>query len=57
MFIRTDPFMITDYEIDNQGRMTQELGPSHTVDIGGTATTLRWARWIVYLDSLRMVTV
>lgn len=47
--------LISDYEVDNQGRMTQELGPSYTVDIGGTATTVRRARWAVYLDASQMV--
>jgi len=47
--------LITDYIVDSQGRMTQELGPSHTVDIGGVATTVRRARWAVYLDASQMV--
>ncbi|MGH7978375.1 MAG: RHS repeat domain-containing protein, partial [Limisphaerales bacterium] len=47
--------LITDYEVDAQGRITQELGPSHTVDIGGAATPIRRARWWVYLDAEQMV--
>jgi YD repeat-containing protein len=42
--------LTTDYEIDDEGRVTQELGPSHSVDLGGTATTIRTATWHVYLD-------
>ena len=42
--------LVTDYEIDNRGRQTQELDPVHTVAIGGTATTLRTATWTVYDD-------
>jgi YD repeat-containing protein len=47
--------LITDIELDNQGRLIQELGPSHTVDIGGTATPVRRARWGIYLDASQMV--
>ncbi|MBL7041600.1 MAG: RHS repeat-associated core domain-containing protein [Pirellulaceae bacterium] len=42
--------LVTDYEYDDQGRLTEELGPSHTVDLNGTATTVRTARWTVYKD-------
>ncbi|WP_202617519.1 hypothetical protein, partial [Roseimaritima sediminicola] len=42
--------LIYDYEFDSQGRTTQELGPSHTVDVSGTATTIRRAVWTVYKD-------
>src|SRR5262249_54194198 len=44
----------TDYQVDGRGRMTQALGPSHSVDIGGAATTVRRARWLVYLDASQM---
>ena len=27
--------LITDYEHDDQGRITQTLGPSHTIDLQG----------------------
>ena len=46
--------LTTDYTIDQLGRMTQELGPQHTVDIGGTATSIRRARWMVYFDTTQM---
>ena len=42
--------LITDYTIDNQGRTIQTLAPTNTVDIAGTATTLRTANWTVYDD-------
>ena len=42
--------LVTDFEHDNQGRITQTLGPSHSVDLGGTATTVRTASWTVYDD-------
>ena len=40
--------LVTDFEYDSAGRLTQTLGPSHSVDIGGTATTVRTASWTVY---------
>ena len=45
--------LVTDFEHDNVGRMTQELGPSHSIDLSGTATTLRRAKWIVYKDTIQ----
>ncbi|MBL8812383.1 MAG: glycosyltransferase, partial [Planctomycetaceae bacterium] len=42
--------LITDAISDDQGRITQSLGPSHTVDLSGTATTIRRAEWTVYDD-------
>ncbi|MBS0266027.1 MAG: RHS repeat-associated core domain-containing protein [Planctomycetes bacterium] len=42
--------LITDYSIDAQGRQTQSLGPWHTIDIGGVATSIRRANWTVYQD-------
>lgn len=42
--------LITDYESDDQGRITQELGPVHSIDLGGTATDIRTATWTVYKD-------
>jgi len=42
--------LVTDYEHDDLGRQTQELGPEHVLDIGGTATTVRRATWTVYQD-------
>ena len=43
--------LVTDYELDDLGRPTQELGPEHTIDIGGTATNIRRATWNVYGDA------
>jgi RHS repeat-associated protein len=43
--------LITDYQIDVFGRQTQSLGPVHTVDLAGTATSIRRARWTVYQDA------
>jgi hypothetical protein len=43
--------LVTDFEHDDQGRITQMLGPVHTVDIGGTATSVRLATWTVYDDA------
>ncbi|MEI8381047.1 MAG: RHS repeat-associated core domain-containing protein [Planctomycetota bacterium] len=42
--------LITDFEHDDQGRITQTLAPSHTVDVDGTATTVRAVTWVVYDD-------
>ncbi len=44
--------LITDYEFDTQGRQTQSLGPTHTIDLGGVATSIRRATWTVYQDAL-----
>jgi RHS repeat-associated protein len=44
--------LTTDYTVDAQGRATQALGPVHTVDIGGTATSIRRATWTVYKDDV-----
>jgi RHS repeat-associated protein len=40
--------LITDFEHDNRGRITQSLGPAHTIDLEGAATEIRTAIWIVY---------
>ncbi|MBX3452388.1 MAG: hypothetical protein KF777_22720 [Planctomycetaceae bacterium] len=42
--------LVTDYEHDRQGRITQTLGPAHEVDLDGVATSLRTASWAVYDD-------
>ena len=42
--------LVTDYEYDDLDRLVQTLGPVHTVDVGGTATTVRTASWTVYQD-------
>ena len=44
--------LIMDYELDDRGRVTQELGPLHDIDLDGTSTSLRRARWQVYLDDI-----
>lgn len=43
--------LVTDYQVDNLGPTTQILGPSHVVDLAGTATTIRTATWFVYQDA------
>jgi len=43
--------LVTDYEHDSQGRITQSLGPEHEVDIAGTSTNIRTASWTVYKNS------
>lgn len=43
--------LITDFEHDDRGRVTQTLGPSHVVDLEGTATTIRRTTWMNYLES------
>jgi RHS repeat-associated protein len=42
--------LVSDYEVDDLGRTTQVLGPSHNVDISGTDTAVRTAQWTVYKD-------
>ncbi|MBC8874772.1 MAG: RHS repeat-associated core domain-containing protein [Planctomycetes bacterium] len=42
--------LVTDFEHDDQGRTTQTLGPIHTLDIDGVATSVRRATWTVYKD-------
>ncbi len=43
--------LISDYQHDDRGRLIQELGPWHTIDINGSATPVRTARWTVYHDA------
>jgi YD repeat-containing protein len=45
--------LITDYTVDARGRVTEELGPVHEIDVSGTAREIRRARWIVYKDEER----
>ncbi len=45
--------LITDFTVDERGRVTQELGPTHEIDLSGTATSVRRARWVVYKDDER----
>lgn len=46
----TSMALVSDFTLDNLGRTTQQLGPSHTIDLGGTATAVRTATWTVYDD-------
>lgn len=43
--------LTTDYEIDDLGRRILAKGPEHTIDLNGTATLVRSARWTYYKDS------
>jgi len=43
--------LISDYQHDARGRLIEELGPWHTVDLNGIATPVRTARWMVYQDA------
>lgn len=47
--------LVTDYQHDELGRITETLGPLHSIDIGGTATSIRRANWNVYDDVLDAV--
>ncbi|MBS0205278.1 MAG: RHS repeat-associated core domain-containing protein [Planctomycetes bacterium] len=42
--------LVTDMTVDNQGRTIQSLGPSHSIDLAGTVTTVRTASWSVFDD-------
>jgi YD repeat-containing protein len=42
--------LITDYVVDLRGRITEQLGPVHEIDVNGTAREIRRAKWIVYKD-------
>ena len=44
--------LMSDYQVDTRGRMTQELGPAHTVDLNGVATIIRRATWTVHQDAM-----
>ena len=43
--------LITDFQFDALGRPTQSLGPWHTIDISGVATSIRRAGYTVYQDA------
>lgn len=43
--------LITDFEHDDRGRVTQSLGPVHTSEIDGFAVSVRTAAWTVYEES------
>jgi RHS repeat-associated protein len=42
--------LTTDYQSDDLGRTTLELGPAHDIDLSGISTNLRRARWTYYKD-------
>ncbi|WP_186774669.1 RHS repeat protein [Allorhodopirellula solitaria] len=42
--------LITDYQHDDRGRITQSLGPVHSAEVNGVTRQVRRARWNVYLD-------
>lgn len=44
--------LVTDFQVDDEGRRVQELGPPHEIDSGGAVTLIRRAKWTVYQDDL-----
>jgi hypothetical protein len=44
--------LVTNYTVDSLGRVTQELGPSHSIDLSGASTIVRRANWTVYQDAI-----
>ena len=42
--------LVSDFEYDEQGRITRVLGPEHTADVEGVATLVRRAQWTAYLE-------
>ncbi|WP_235909042.1 RHS repeat-associated core domain-containing protein [Roseiconus nitratireducens] len=42
--------LVTDYQHDERGRITQTLGPVHSAEVNGVTRQVRRARWHVYLD-------
>ncbi|HUY34972.1 MAG TPA: hypothetical protein VMV69_19650 [Pirellulales bacterium] len=46
----TGTALVSDFTLDNLGRTTETLDPSHTVDVGGVATVVRTAAWTVWDD-------
>ena len=42
--------LTTDYQLDHRGRQIRELKPAITLDINGTATSVRPAGWTYYFD-------
>ena len=47
--------LVTNYTVDGLGRVTQELGPSHSIDVSGTSTTIRRAKWTIYQDAMNQI--
>ena len=45
--------LVTDYTLDDEGRTTLELGPTHVIDWTGLALSIRRANWTVYRDAAR----
>ena len=43
--------LISDYESDLMGRITQKLGPAHPVQVGGSSVLVRTAEYTLYKDS------
>ena len=43
--------LVSNFEHDAQGRITQSLGPVHEIDLEGTATEVRRASWTVFDDA------
>jgi hypothetical protein len=42
--------LVTDFSHDDRGRLTQALGPQHSIDVSSSATTIRRATWMVYKE-------
>ena len=45
--------LVTDYQVDSQGRVTQVLGPLHAIPMPGNTADIIWVRtaqWTVYRD-------
>ena len=47
--------LFTDFQIDDLGRTTHQLGPERLADINGVATLIREAMWTVYRDDIDQV--
>ncbi|NNJ26204.1 hypothetical protein LzC2_22850 [Planctomycetes bacterium LzC2] len=43
--------LVTDYEHDDRGRVTQTLGPVHAALVAGSAIDVRTASWTLYKDA------
>ncbi|MEM9701761.1 MAG: hypothetical protein AAF907_04895, partial [Planctomycetota bacterium] len=48
--------LVTDYNVDDRGRVTQTLGPVHDALVAGVATSVRTASWTIYEDHFRVTT-
>lgn len=47
--------LVTDFQHDDQGRIVQELGPVHEIDLDGVPTEVRTATWTQYDEGNRTV--